>query len=717
MKTPNSVCAVLVIAAAAVVGCSSASSNPDQGNSGNTGGTGDAGPASDGGSSHQDASSGATYSVGGTVTGLQGSGLVLGGDGVEDLSISAAGSFTFATSVASGSSYGIVVKSQPSNPSQTCTVASGAGTVSSAAVTGVAVTCVTNTYAVGGTITGLDGSGLTLQNGSDSVTVNGGATTFSFPTPVASGSSYAVIVSGNPAGPAQICDVTSGTDQGTVGGGDVNSVEVVCSTRSFPIGVTVTGLQGTGLVLTDNVSDKLTINTNGTFTFPKSVLSGGKYSVQVATPPASPVQSCTVASASGTVSTAAVNLAVTCSTATPVTVGGSVSGLTSGGLVLTSSTGGILDISTDGQFTFPAFASGSSYRVSISTQPPGQGCSISSNASGVATSSVSTIAVVCSTTSFAVGGGVTGLATNPITLLNNGVDPIAISTDGSFSFPTLMSDGATYDVTIESSLPGQTCTVANGAGTIAGASVANVTVTCTAPIDTLFTSGLIGYWRFDDAADATSAHDSSDNHLPSVISGSGVSFVPGAGKLGTGAASFSGSGFVDVTFPNDARGDGTGVFVPQGNVTYAMWFKVSGSTVEGLQMLHAGDGGCDRVVGNASPGGSLIYNAWQEDNPLGTAVVTDGAWHHVAYVMDEGVGLIGYVDGVLDASDSTPTNCGLSGGVGCSGFNWATEYWIGSGGGCRGNVGGNFSGLIDEVRLYDHPLTAAEVKALYDATK
>ena len=58
-------------------------------------------------------------------------------NGGDDLSVTANGSFTFATSLASGAAYSVTVKTNPSG--QTCTVASGSGTVGSANVTSVAV--------------------------------------------------------------------------------------------------------------------------------------------------------------------------------------------------------------------------------------------------------------------------------------------------------------------------------------------------------------------------------------------------------------------------------------------------------------------------------------------------------------------------------------------------------------------------------------------------
>jgi len=66
----------------------------------------------------------------GQVTGLLGSGLVLQNNGVDNLPVIANGGFNFATTIANGAMYKVTVQSQPTNPSQTCTVANGSGTAS-----------------------------------------------------------------------------------------------------------------------------------------------------------------------------------------------------------------------------------------------------------------------------------------------------------------------------------------------------------------------------------------------------------------------------------------------------------------------------------------------------------------------------------------------------------------------------------------------------------
>jgi len=191
-------------------------------------------------------------------------------------------------------------------------------------------------------------------------------------------------------------------------------------------------------------------------------------------------------------------------------------------------------------------------------------------------------------------------------------------------------------------------------------------------------------------------------------------FVPGAGKQGSGALRLGGVGYLRAVFPNNAKGQGSGLFIPLGNITFSMWFQTSTPTVGGLQVVEGGTwgGGCDRVIGNGN-GTVLNYNSWSEVNMSGGLVVNDGAWHHLVYVLDESMGFRAYIDGVLDTSSSVPTsNCG----VGCSGFDWASEYWIGRAAGCRFNAD-YFVGMIDDVRLYDHVLSPTAVVQLYNATR
>jgi hypothetical protein len=70
----------------------------------------------------------AEFNVSGVVENLFGSGLVLQNGGAK-VPVSAGGPYGFTFAVDSGAAYDISVASQPNQPSQSCTVANGSGTV------------------------------------------------------------------------------------------------------------------------------------------------------------------------------------------------------------------------------------------------------------------------------------------------------------------------------------------------------------------------------------------------------------------------------------------------------------------------------------------------------------------------------------------------------------------------------------------------------------
>ena len=85
---------------------------------------------------------GAKYTVGGTLTGLQGTGLVLQDNGGKQLTLDSNGEFTLSDRLSSKDSYAVTVVTQPTDPTQTCSVRNGSGTIGKTNVTNVIVNCV-----------------------------------------------------------------------------------------------------------------------------------------------------------------------------------------------------------------------------------------------------------------------------------------------------------------------------------------------------------------------------------------------------------------------------------------------------------------------------------------------------------------------------------------------------------------------------------------------
>ena len=120
----------------------------------------------------------------------------------------------------------MTVKTNPTG--QSCTVSNGSGTVGSANVTSVAVSCANAaSYTIGGTVSGLSGTVVLQDNSADDLSVSANGT-FTFATSVVSGASYSVTVKTNPAG--QACTVSNGS--GTVGSANVTNVAVSCGTNT-----------------------------------------------------------------------------------------------------------------------------------------------------------------------------------------------------------------------------------------------------------------------------------------------------------------------------------------------------------------------------------------------------------------------------------------------------------------------------------------------------
>jgi hypothetical protein len=155
------------------------------------------------------------------VSGLSGSVTLLDNSG-NALSLSTSGPFTFAASVAQGSTYAVTVGTQPLN--QTCTVANGSGTMGNAIVTDVGVNCATNVPTAtaispssgpiaGGTVVTLTGTSFVAGN--TTVTIGGTA----IAAMVSSPTSLTFTTSPHAPGNVAVSVTTPGVTSGNIPGG------------------------------------------------------------------------------------------------------------------------------------------------------------------------------------------------------------------------------------------------------------------------------------------------------------------------------------------------------------------------------------------------------------------------------------------------------------------------------------------------------------------
>ncbi|MCB1560428.1 MAG: M36 family metallopeptidase [Xanthomonadales bacterium] len=258
----------------------------------------------------------------------------------------------------------------------------------------------------------------------------------------------------------------------------------ICEDCPLTLGGNLTGLAaGNSVTLQNNGGNDLLLNADGGFAFAGNVQPGDGYDVSVSQQPVTVPQLCSVADGSGTVGADNVtSIQVTC--VNTYRIGGTLTGLAGGATVTLQNNGGDdLMLGADGAFSFATrIADGNDYAVTVSVQPssPDQLCSVTSGNGTVASADVNSISVDCISL-YSIGGNLSGLAAgNSVTLQNNGGDDLLLSNNGGFAFSTKLLDGSSYlaSVSVQPSSPSQTCTVSAGNGTLAGADVTNVSVSC-----------------------------------------------------------------------------------------------------------------------------------------------------------------------------------------------------------------------------------------------
>lgn len=332
-------------------------------------------------------------------------------------------------------------------------------------------------YNVSGTASNLSTTGLKLQlNGGETILVApGNPAPFAFTTKISSGGSYVVAVKTQPAG--LTCTVTA-NGTGTNVTANITNVGVTCVPRTYRVGGNISGTTGP-LTLQLNGANNLVLSAAATrFVFPTQLSSGTPYAVTVLTPP--PGQTCTVSNGTGTIANNNVtNVGIVCSSTT-FNVSANVSGLTGVGLQLQNNNGTVVTANADGIYLLPpVVADGSSYNVTVVTQPnaPAQTCT-ANNGSGVVNGANVTVNVVCDTLTYTISGTITGLISSGLQLQNNGADTISPAANATaFSFNTPVVANGTYSVTIQAFPEGLLCQVVNGTG-IATNNVNNVEVNC-----------------------------------------------------------------------------------------------------------------------------------------------------------------------------------------------------------------------------------------------
>jgi len=208
------------------------------------------------------------------------------------------------------------------------------------------------------------------------------------------------------------------------------------------------------------------------------------------------------------------------------------------------------------------------------------------------------------------------------------------------------------------------------------------------PGDTSTCDPPVGWWKMDEK-DGDFAYDMSGNN--------------NIGRMHGPALSFDGGDYVDTGDPAGGELDfGTG------NFSLECWFKTSMTDYGRLLSKKEADEGYRFHFnsGGTAIEGQIEDNSTNTENFSSTGItVNDDNWHHTVLSVTGGGGRIYvYIDGV-DRTSGTPDTSGLGS------IDTAEKFVLGATSSFHST---KYTGQIDEVRIYDDALTAAEVLQHYN---
>lgn len=221
-------------------------------------------------------------------------------------------------------------------------------------------------------------------------------------------------------------------------------------------------------------------------------------------------------------------------------------------------------------------------------------------------------------------------------------------------------------------------------------------------------TGLLSYWDFEgDYNDKAGSIAGNANTVDdNGTAGSAVTNT-GGGPLGSyGGFNRTGAAGTDnvVTVPKSADTIAAGE-----SLTVSAWFRVDAFDGGNWQGLIAHGESTDWRVARQNGSSTLGYAGGTADiggGAGGPDVLTGSLWHHVVAITESGVSTRLWIDGALiSTSGGAPT---------LSNDTRATDLLIGG----NQQPGGDlraWNGGIDDVALWNRPLTAAEIGEVYNA--
>ena len=202
----------------------------------------------------------------------------------------------------------------------------------------------------------------------------------------------------------------------------------------------------------------------------------------------------------------------------------------------------------------------------------------------------------------------------------------------------------------------------------------------------------IGYWRLDETS-GTSALDSSSNGNDGTMTGG----------LDASNDNITGAENTALNFDGiDDKIDVLGLLGEPTNLTISAWVNLNSADTVGAEVISLGDNAGLRIDDGSFMRG-YYYDGTGFPSTVHSITLAGSGWHHVVYTIDSSNNEQNlYLDGIsVSSSTHTPAISYAQG----------SNTLIGTHG--NGSAHYDFNGALDDIRVYDTPLTADEITAIY----
>ena len=208
------------------------------------------------------------------------------------------------------------------------------------------------------------------------------------------------------------------------------------------------------------------------------------------------------------------------------------------------------------------------------------------------------------------------------------------------------------------------------------------------------TSGLVGYWNLDEGT-GTTAYDTSGSGNTGIWSGTTPYYA--SGKVGPSAGSFDGTDDY-VNIPTNTTLQSSNF----GGLSVVGWVKFNAVTTGGSLLMKNSDYGMRLNTTGIIPYFTTSVNGWGGKAGYSYTFQT-GIWYFVGFTYASGTENV-FLNGgnVLVSNAYSGSLAGTAGSVQLSQVVWDPSV---------------ISGSLDDVRIYNRALSAAEIQAIYNAEK